>query len=113
MGQVRVFLSNLKNKTIFYFCFQKSFLVHFSITFVSATQVLGSHKNISYFFAETLRVNERLEVPLSRPFPQTTTRQKAKEEKCITEVEEKALLGSIPHLSPDGSNFGASFPPNL
>jgi len=36
----------------FYFFFQKPFLAHFSITFLSAIQVLVWYKNLLYFFAE-------------------------------------------------------------
>ena len=44
----------------FYFFFLKPFLAHFSITFLSAIQVLVWYTNHSYFFAET----HRLEAPL-------------------------------------------------
>ena len=47
--------------TRFYFFFQKPFLAHFSITFLSAIQVLVWYKNLSYFFAEY----HRLEAPLT------------------------------------------------
>ena len=43
-----------------YFFFQKPFLAHFSISFLSAIQVLVWYKNLSYFFAEY----HRLETPL-------------------------------------------------
>ena len=46
----------------FTFYFQKPFLAHFSITFLSAIQILVWYKNLSYFFAET----HRLEAPLER-----------------------------------------------
>ena len=44
----------------FYFFFQKRFLAHFSITFLSAIQVLVRYENLSYFFAEY----HSLETPL-------------------------------------------------
>ena len=40
----------------FYFFFQKRFLAHFSITFLSTIQVLVSYKKISYFFADYHRL---------------------------------------------------------
>ena len=46
----------------FYFFFQKTLLAHFSITFLSAIQVLVCYKKMSYFFAEY----HRLETPVGR-----------------------------------------------
>ena len=49
----------------FYFFFQKQFLAHFSITFLSESEVLVWYKNLPYFFAE----NHRLEAPLYLTIP--------------------------------------------
>ena len=40
----------------FYFFFQKPFLAHFSITFLSTIQVLVSYKNVHTFFADYHRL---------------------------------------------------------
>ena len=43
---------------------QKPFLAHFSITFLSAIQVLVWYKNLSYFFAENHRLKASLPSPI-------------------------------------------------